>query len=186
MGIRRVRGIRKAVVVAVVRPSSSSSCRRQESVNHRAFVIVVVVVVYVGSRSCSRNHSARSARGSGKARPLRSAKRSSASFELRPRRQHHPFHHVAVTAARRGDRGQIHQERSDWRFHLSRNQPEGMLATWSTKCGWRYAARSNADFVSVSEAPGMHKFICEKCLPYARQDRKRELQQAMRRQGGEH
>ena len=71
-------------------------------------------------------------------------------------------------------------------FHLSRNQPEGKLATWSTECGWRYAARSNADFVAVSEPPCMHKFICEKCLPKARQDRKCELQQAMGRQGGAH
>ena len=71
-------------------------------------------------------------------------------------------------------------------FHLSRTQPEGRLATWSTECGWRYAARSNADYVSVFEPPGMHKFIYEKCLPHVRQDRKRELQQAMRRQGGEH
>jgi hypothetical protein len=71
-------------------------------------------------------------------------------------------------------------------MHRADGGPEGRLSSWTTKCGWKFAAQTNADYIVTSEPPGLHKFICEKCLPKERHARKLELQLAMRGQGGEH
>ena len=68
--------------------------------------------------------------------------------------------------------------------HLSEGGPAGRISSWTTKCGWKFAAQSNAEYSVTPEPPGLHKFLCEKCLPKERHSRKVELQRAMRGQGG--
>jgi hypothetical protein len=70
--------------------------------------------------------------------------------------------------------------------HLSSGSKSGHLSSWSTACGWKFAARSNGSFLATSDPPSVHKLICEECLPKERHSRKAELQHAMGRQGGAH
>jgi hypothetical protein len=70
--------------------------------------------------------------------------------------------------------------------HLAAANASGLLPSWTTTCGWKFAARANGEFVTLAEPPCVHKFICEKCLPMLRHSRKVEIQHAMGRQGGAH
>jgi hypothetical protein len=70
--------------------------------------------------------------------------------------------------------------------HLSSANTSGHVPSWTTSCGWRFAARANGEFLATSEPPCVYKLICEKCLPMLRHSRKAEIQHAMGRQGGAH
>ena len=58
--------------------------------------------------------------------------------------------------------------------HLAAKQGSD-LSRWSAKCGWKLAGSSNATFLSVPEALGLYKLVCEKCMPLERASQKLAL-----------
>jgi hypothetical protein len=60
------------------------------------------------------------------------------------------------------------------------------VASWTSTCGWKFAAGSNAAFeTSTVQSARFHKSVCEKCLPAEKEALRVSLRALAGRQGGE-